>query len=466
MDDLKRQPRIGLLPLYLKLYDETRPEVRAGFDPFLKAITDGFAAEGVDVVCADVCRVEAEFKAAVAQFNDADIDLIVTVHLAYSPSLESAQTLASAKQPVLMLDTTMDAAFGLDVDPSRIMYNHGIHGVQDLASMLRRLGKRYAVVAGHVTESKVLKRAVAAARGALAARCLKTTKALRVGDSFEGMGDFAPVETIMNRFLGIACEQVGADAVAAEAGSVTDADVDAEMQRDRDAFQVEASEDVHRRSVRVGLALRRLLEKGGYSALSVNFLAFDSPDGAANTMPFLEICKAMARGYGYAGEGDVLTAALVGALSQSLGRTTFCEVFCPDWQGGSLFLSHMGEINPEIAADKPRLIEKDFPWTPAENPAAITCAPAPGPAVLVNLAPGPRGKFGLIAAPVEVLGDTTNDEMRDSVRGWIKPSGPVETFLEQYSYHGGTHHSALVLGNQMEAIHAFAHFAKLSMTVL
>ena len=62
-------------------------------------------------------------------------------------------------------------------------------------------------------------------------------------------------------------------------------------------------------------------------------------------MPFLEISRLMERGIGYAGEGDVLTAALVGALMKVYAETTFTEMFCPDWKGNSIMLSHMGEIN-------------------------------------------------------------------------------------------------------------------------
>src|SRR5690606_33566174 len=108
-----------------------------------------------------------------------------------------------------------------------------------------------------------------------------------------------------------------------------------------------APEDVHRRSVRSGLALRKCLADGNYTAFSMNFLEFQSADGPMDTVPFLEISKAMARGYGYAGEGDVLTASLMGALNKAFGKTTFTEIFCPDWEGDALFLSHMGEVNPE-----------------------------------------------------------------------------------------------------------------------
>jgi L-arabinose isomerase len=193
----------------------------------------------------------------------------------------------------------------------------------------------------------------------------------------------------------------------------------------------------------------------------MNFLAFDSTEPPVDNVPFLEACKAMARGTGYAGEGDVLTAALVGALLAGWEKTSFTEIFCPDWKGESLFLSHMGEINPRCAAGKPLVYEKPWSFSPAKSPASLACAPAPGPATLVNLAPGPCDSLTLIVAPVEVLGDAEHPGMRAAVRGWIRPALPVARFLEEYSRHGGTHHSALVPGASAEVLAAFARLAGL-----
>lgn len=456
---MTRKARVGLLLLYLKLYDDALPEMRKGFKPFIRNVTNAFAAAGTEVVVSPVCRVRKEFERAVAFFEKKDVDLLVTLHLAYSPSLEAADALAATALPILLLDTTMDYSFGRDVDPDRILYNHGIHGVQDLASVLRRRGKPFRIIAGHVSNSPVLARAADAARAAFAAKVLRRTKALRVGESFKGMGDFAVDETTLEKALGISVDEIDADDLAADVRSVTDVEVDREMRRDARRFEVRAEKDVLRRSVRVSLGLRKRLEAGGYNAFSLNFLAFDSGKGPVNTVPFLEASKAMERGVGYAGEGDILTAALVGALSAAFGRTTFTEIFCPDWKGNSIFLSHMGEMNPEVAAGKPLLVEKPFPFTKALNPAVITGCPAPGPAVFVNIAPGPDATFDLIVSPVEVLGDAETPEMRQSIRGWIRHRLGVERFLEEYSRAGGTHHSALVLGEKAEAIETFAAFA-------
>jgi L-arabinose isomerase len=437
------------------------PDRRREFAPFLRRIAVALEKRGVDVSCAGVFRVKKEFAAAVAKLEKAGVDCLVTVHLAYSPSLEAAHALTRTRLPILMLDTTMDAAFGRGVDPGRIMYNHGIHGVMDLASVLRRGGRGFRIVAGHHAAHGVMDRAADAVRGARAARAFRSMRALRVGESFRGMGDFSVEAGVMARRLGIRVRQIGIGELAAAVRSVSDRDVRREMADDRRRFAGRVPAAVHERSVRVGLGLRRRLEQGGYGAFSMNFLAFDRADGPVNTVPFLEASKAMARGVGYGGEGDVLTASLVGALEQGFGNTTFTEIFCPDWRGGTLFLSHMGEINPEVAAGKPAIMEKEFAFTPALNPAVITCAPRPGPAVFANIVPGPRETFGLVVAPVQVLGDATRADMRKGVRAWIRPEVGIERFLEEYSRHGGTHHSALVLGAGVEGVEAFAEYAGL-----
>ncbi len=462
------KPTIGLLPLYLKLYDDTWPSLRDAFAPFLETIRDALESDGCTVVTASICRVASEFCDAVKEFEAADADCIMTLHLAYSPSLEAIDALLAWPRPIIMLDTTMDESFGPDTAPSRIMFNHGIHGVQDLANLLRRHGKPFTVVAGHATESEVVRRASRVVRAARAARAFKSARVLRIGETFAGMGDFAVPDDALARQFGAIVDTTDTRPLLHAVANVPEADIDAEIECDRSAYVVDASDDVHRRSVHVGLGLRHLLDEGAYTAFTMNFLAFDQPNGPLDTVPFLEASKAMARGLGYAGEGDALTAMLVGALNVGFGATTFTEMFCPDWRGKSIFLSHMGEFNPAAANDKAHIVEKDFPWTPARNPAAIACAPRYGPAVLANLAPGPDGTFALIVAPVDVLEDASHPEMKAAVRGWIRPSNPLETFLERYSLLGGTHHCALVTGcwNAAEAVSAFASFAGIPCTTI
>lgn len=459
MDSLLR-PKVGLLPLYLALYDQTAPGRRQEFLPFLDTISEGFAQDDVDVLRGEICCVEAEFRKAVALFEQEDVHLIVAVHLAYSPSLESADALCATKIPLLFLDTTMDYDFGPTVDPSRISYNHGIHGVQDLASVLNRRDRHYEIAAGHVDDPDLMPRACKIARAACAAWRFRNTKVLRVGGAFHGMGDFAVEDALLEAKLGPKVTQIGIAELAKAVEAVTDAEVAAEVKADGERFVLDLAEAVHRQSVRVGLGLRRLLDEGAYTAFSMNFTAFDTPQGPVDRVPFLEACKAMARGMGYAGEGDVLTASLVGALNATYGDTSFIEIFCPDWKGNSLFLSHMGEMNPAIAAGKPRIIEMDFPYTPANNPAVPACTFMAGDATLVNLvySDEEEADFQLLADEVEVLEEPGDTAMSECIRAWIRPSGPIDEFLEYYSRLGGTHHSALMRGHCFDQVAIMADF--------
>ncbi|MBN2329806.1 MAG: hypothetical protein JXR73_21875 [Candidatus Omnitrophica bacterium] len=461
-----KKTKAGLLPLYLKLYDDAMPEIRAQFEPFLQTVVDGLSQAGIEVMRGEVCRLRSEFQNEIRRFEENSADILIALHLAYSLSLEAIDAFAAASIPILLLDATMDAAFGQDADPARLMFNHGVHGVQDLASVMKQRKIPFHITAGHVTESNVLQRAAGISRAACAARRLSGMKLLRIGGAFAGMGDFSVDDALLQDRFGASIDSVGPEILADDIQAISNDEIEEEMQHDLAEYQAGVDPDVHRRSVKVGLGLRRYLDRGGYGAFSMNFLSFDSAAGPVDTVPFLEISKAMSRGFGYAGEGDVLTAMLVGALNQTFGKTTFTEIFCPDWKHGTLFLSHMGEINPALSAKRPVLCEKDFPWTNACNPAFLACAPAPGGAVLVNLAPGPDHTFHLIIAPVEILEDAGNPAWQESIRCWIRPPKPLERFLEEYSLQGGTHHSALTAGDWVEAIDAFASFLGMERTIL
>ena len=73
-----RVPKVGLLPLYIKLYDDSWPEMRTRIDGFKEQIASAMAARGLEVATAPVCRLEPEFRAAVKKFEKAQVDAIVT----------------------------------------------------------------------------------------------------------------------------------------------------------------------------------------------------------------------------------------------------------------------------------------------------------------------------------------------------------------------------------------------------
>lgn len=446
---------IGIIPLYLALYDERRPELRTLHEPLLTNLVQRCRDAGLAVHLAPICRVAAEVAAAVCELERSGAELLATVHLAYSPSLEAAPALAACPLPLVLLDTTRAADFGPGTDPTLVPLNHGIHGVQDLAAVLRRMGRAFTVLSGHLDRDPIIPRLAEHLRGRRAAAALRRARILRLGHSFPGMGDFAVDDGRLRDDLGVTVVQAEPEALATVAAP-TSGDLDAELHADRGSATVAATAATHRRSVAVGLRLRRLLDAGGYAGFSANFLAFTTQQGAVDTVPFLEAGKAMARGLGYAGEGDVLTAALVGALLAAWPETTFTEMFCPDWAGGRVFCSHMGEANPRCLAPPWTIGERPMPYLSCAAPALVLGRFKPGSARLVNLGLGPRG-FEILHAGVQVDGTGDDAGMAHLLRGWFRPpGGVVGPFLEAWASHGGTHHSALSYGASAAGIAAFA----------
>ena len=184
--------KAGYLPLYIKLYDDENPKTREPLAAYMNTLIDMLESQGIEVIPADeVCRVKEEFDRAAKKFNDADVDVVITQHLAYSPSLESIDALLSLKAPIVVFDTTPDyellacAGYKNCITP-----NHGIHGVQDMCNLLKRNGKPYFMCVGHALHSEVISEVTGMCRAAKAAKFFRKEKIGSVGGSFTGMGDF------------------------------------------------------------------------------------------------------------------------------------------------------------------------------------------------------------------------------------------------------------------------------------
>lgn len=450
------QLKAGLLPLYIKLYDDSVPDMRIKIDAFHKLISEKLASYGLSVIDVPVCRVKNEFESAVKKFEDEDADAIITLHLAYSPSLESSDILASTSLPVIVLDTTPDYIYNTKTEGEALSYNHGIHGVQDMCNLLRRNGKPFEIFAGHWEKSDVLERVVRAVSAAKIAGTMKKARIGIVGDPFDGMGDFGLSFDTLRKTIGM--EVIVYDDNPAY--SATDEEIKAEYDSDTGKFEMtEFSDELYRESTRVGLGMRKWITENRLTGFTMNFLSSSASSGFSK-MPFCEASKAMAAGIGYAGEGDVMTAALVGSLLSVYEETSFTEMFCPDWEGETVFLSHMGEINLKCTENNLKMIRKPFPYTDAGDTTAIIGSFKSGKTLFTCLAPQTGNKYSLIIAKgkmIKIKPDKINLQ-QDFLNGWFKPKLPIGDFLEEYSRNGGIHHAALVYNGDIRVLEMFGRY--------
>ncbi|MBR5445569.1 MAG: hypothetical protein IKV57_05580, partial [Clostridia bacterium] len=436
---------------------------REYLENFYDHVVQLFREKGLEVETSPFCRIKNEFEQAVRAFEDAGVDALVTLHMAYSPSLESLDVLLKTDLPIIILDTTPTLEFTQTQSPVHIDYCHGIHGVMDMCSMLKRYGKPYAIAAGHYTESDCMDRVCGYVRAAVAARSLSRQKVGLVGGSFDGMGDFAVDPAEMQQRFGVVIENVSGETLEAIGADITEADILEEKARDRQmyTFSDTVVEEEYTKSVKGCLQIRKLLEQKGYSAFSVNFLNI----AGLESMPFMEACKAMERGIGYAGEGDGLTSAFTGALLSAYPETSFVEIFCPDWKNNTLFLSHMGEMNYRIADMPPVVTRTGVNFTCGSQPYVGYCRMKKGKGVYVNVSRGPED-YELLLASCEMQAYGP-DNFPTSMRGWMKPENmSTAQFLEELSKNGATHHSSFVYGATVEELEFFGKLLSMKTVVL
>lgn len=441
--------KIGLLPLYVKLYDEVAPANHEKAQKFADDAVKALEKLSFEVISSPLCRVADEFKAAVKKFEEEKCEVIVTLHTAYSPSLECIDALASTRLPLVVFDTTPDKEFEFSFG-SKLMLNHGIHGVQDMCNLLLQRKKKFLICAGHYENAAYMQKLAKAITAASMTYHFTHGKVGSVGGVFAGMGDFR----IPEGEFGMETIYYQDD----EAYLPTEEEIKNEILWEKENFLIseELPDRVQYNTVKNSLKVRKWAEKNFLDAFTINFLKCDRSMGLS-VVPFCECSKAMARGIGYAGEGDVLTALLCGTALKVNKETTFTEMFCPDWQGNRIFLSHMGEMNISLMDQKPFLSCKGWKFSDADDMAAATGCLKSGNVLLVNLAPGGEGKYTLIACKGVLTAQ--NDKNLKDMRGWFIPGNNrnIGEFLEEYSKKGGTHHSILSYNGDVEVFASFAY---------
>lgn len=451
--------KIGLLPLYIKLYDDSKTD-RKPLEEFYAKIVKIYEEKGIDVITADVCRIKEEFNVAIKTFEENGADVIVTLHLAYSPSLESIDALTMTELPIVVLDTTEAYGFSKKYSLKPISFNHGIHGVMDMCNLLKRRGKKYVVCAGHINDGKVIDKTIDCIKAAVAAKSLYGSKAGVFGTSFDGMGDFLVSDKEVKEAFGIELVHFDDKEMGKAFDGVSGKEIKEEIERYKAEFEFPENIDEDKLSVSVQacLAVRKAIKEQNLDAFTVNFL--DVTKSNLGNMPFIECCKEMASGVGYAGEGDALTASFVGAIAKGFKDFSFVEIFCPDWKENRLFISHMGEMNYTVAKGKPQVIESGFPYTDAEYCFKGLAEFKSGKAVFCNVFKDKGEEFKLLLSDIEMINVDTHD-FDDSMRGWFVPPVPVPKFLEKLSENGATHHSFIVYDTDIKALEYFGELLNL-----
>lgn len=448
IDQIKQsRPKVGFLGLFFDIY-------LMGGDSLLRSCKD-YALEvtkileqEADVIFPGVCVNREEISEAVARFEAEDVDLIVVTHLTYAPSMYAVPALKQTRLPVLLFHTQKMKSVSEKIVAWDLEENHGVHGMQDLASTLRRIGRQYFVAAGEDEKGrKELSEWLQAAR---LKKMLSQAKIGLIGHPMESMGDFGVDETVFEAQMGAHVHHLSMKALANRASQAPEHEIKAQMEFDRAQFKAleSVTPDRHQAAARLEWALRETMKDEGLSGFASHFFTIVQEE-ILDTLPFLAASKLLAEGYSFGGEGDVTSALAVSLMQRIAGEANFTEIFSVDYGGEALFMSHMGEGNWRLArTDSPVQMRSD-PFDIGAlrvDPISLVFSLKPGKATLINISTGPGGKIQWIITEGEVVDSPALPNL-SLVHNRFKPELPVSNFLQAYSELGGSHHLALAYGS-------------------
>lgn len=459
-------PRLGLLGLMLELYDRALPDLKPQEEQFAGKLA-GKLASFAEVTWGGIAVIREEVEARLAAFAQADVDLIVIVHLSYSPSLIALPGLLRTDTPLVLFNTQELAGIGEDFTQDDMLRNHGMHGQQDLANTLVRMGRPFGVVTGHWQDAEALAQLQDWAVAAATARKLRQARLGRLGSPFQDMGDFGLDETQLLAKVGPHVRQVSLgllaelqDAADEQAIRATVADYRKQYDIAKDLTDAELAA-----SARAEVALREAVRQLRLDGISIHYEALGQ-DPRFQALPFAAAARMMAEGIAFGGEGDVTSSAAVLTMHHLTGQATFSEMFTMDFAGGAVFMSHFAESNPQMAQGgrKIQMVRRDG-WVGSGGvSASLAFTLEPGPMTLVNLTVGHGGEFHLIAALGEAHDFLVPGQPTPHFR--FEPHAPLKWFLSRYLELGGSHHVALSPGDQLSRVSKCAQVMGLRLDVI
>ena len=453
-------PRIYVIGLSLKLYHD----VFQDFDDILLGQLEKYKdslSKIAEINQCEICRNQQQVTDAMKNAESIGVDCILLIPMCYTTSLMTLAPALETSVSIVIWNTQEAEAFDQNYDFDLLLRNHTAQGTQDLTNVLLRNGKAFGLESGHYKDNRVLSKLEGWFRAARAFKASSACRVGRLGQPFPGMGDFAVDENKMRSEWGPSIVELEISRFVELVAQVEESALDAILIKDNDTYLMDpfVTPKIHKLSARLELALRSLIEENSLDAFTMNFLDLID-DGRLPTIPFLGVNKLIGEGMGYAGEGDVVTAALMLEMRHLVGVSNFTEMFTVDYKNNHLLMTHMQECNPALAREDSRvkLVKKDF-WADGVEPyVGMWFTLAPGDVTLICATTNECGEFKYILKEAEIVDQPPLENL--DIPHWLLtlPDTSVEGFLTAYSLAGGSHHLCATPGKQSANIERLARF--------
>jgi L-arabinose isomerase len=460
-------PRVGLLGIMQELYDDMIPGITEHQAQYANDVAQRLS-DVATVTFSRPARNQGDIEAIAAELAADGVDGVMIVMLTYGPAMRTIKALMGLRLPLLLANIQPERAVTADWSMDNLTYNQGIHGAQDQANALVRADIPFSVTTGDWRSDRFQRAFADWAAAAKAVTALRRSKLALLGYPMNGMGDIRYDPEAMLRRLGTTVVNEDLGLLYERVRAVSEAAVEALVAEHEDRFEIDPKlpTERHEYAARLEVALRAMLEDGGYTGFSFHFDAIGG-DGRFAQLPLLAASDLMADGYAYAAEGDTNTATLMCAAQAMLGDAHFSEMYAMDWDLDSVLISHMGEGNWRLArTDRPvRLIDRPLGIGGLDNPPTPVFSAVPGPATTAALIPIEGEYYRLLVGRGEVL-DTPELPNVEMHYFHFRPERGMEGFVDAWLSYGGPHHFVTNLGDHVDRWRRFAELLELDHEVI
>lgn len=395
------------------------------------------------------------------------IGIITWMHT-FSPAKMWIRGLNILHKPLLHLHTQFNRDIPWStIDMDYMNLNQSAHGDREFGFIMSRMQLKRKVVVGHWQDPNVLDRINAWIRAAAGWHDAQGARIVRFGDNmrYVAVTDGDKVEAEMK--FGYSVNTHGIGDLVKVINEVSDAAVDKLTQEYFDTYNVVASLKKDgsqyqslRDAARIELGMLYFLEQGNYKAFSDTFEDLHG----MKQLPGIASQRLMGKGYGFAGEGDWKTAALVRTMkvmgSGLKGGNSFMEDYTYHFDPANPLVlgSHMLEICESIADGKPSCEIHPLRIGGKEDPVRLVFNVAAGPAINASVV-DMGNRFRLLVNEVEAVAPVANLPKLPVARVLWKPYPNMNDGCAAWILAGGAHHTGYSQNLTSEHMEDFAEMA-------
>ena len=399
--------------------------------------------------------------------------LILWMHT-FSPAKMWIRGLGQLTKPVLHLHTQFHADLPWDsIDMDYMNLHQAAHGDREAGFMHTRLRLGRKVVVGHWSEPEVQGKIDSWMRAARAWHDWQGARICRFGDNMRDVAVTEGDKVAAEMAFGFSIDGWGVGDLVARMKDVSDQDIDALLEEYEDDYDLVPALKAggERRAALLDAARQELgigafLSEGGYTGFSHNFQDLHG----LNQLPGLAPQRLMAKGYGFAGEGDWKTPALVRAMKVMghglIGATSFMEDYTYDLVPGAekVLGAHMLEVCPTIAVDRPSMQIHPLGIGGKSDPVRLVFNARKGEALnacFVDLG----NRFRLIVNTVKAVDHPDLPKLPVARAVWeCQPD--FKTACTAWIHAGGAHHTAYSYDVTSEMLNDFATIAGMELALI